>query len=97
MYKRQLELGGFSKDQHFTGINGGSSVMTGFARNAIPVSYTHLDVYKRQIGDNSGDNLGITLFDTAYFAGGTVYFAWGTAHFAVGNTFLGITLGITWG
>ena len=54
--------------------------------------------------DNSGDNLGITLFDTAYFAGGTayfaggtVYFAWGTAHFAVGNTFLGITLGITWG
>ena len=61
--------------------------------------------------DNSGDNLGITLFGTAYFAGGTAnfaggtaYFAFGTAHFAVVtarfawyNTFLGITLGITWG
>lgn len=33
--EKALELGGFSKDQHFTGINGGSSVMTGFARNAI--------------------------------------------------------------
>ena len=54
--------------------------------------------------DNSGDNLGITLFDTAYFAGGTAYFAGGTARFAVVtayfacvNTFLWITLGITWG
>ena len=61
--------------------------------------------------DNSGDNLGITLFDTAYFAGGTAYFAGGTAYFAGGtarfavgtayfacvNTFLWITLGITWG
>ena len=33
--EKALELGVFSKDQHFTGINGGSSVMTGFARNAI--------------------------------------------------------------
>ena len=33
--EKALELGGFSKDQHFTGIDGGSSVMTGFARNAI--------------------------------------------------------------
>lgn len=33
--EKALELGGFSKDQHFTRINGGSSVMTGFARNAI--------------------------------------------------------------
>lgn len=33
--EKALELGGFSKDQHFTGINSGSSVMTGFARNAI--------------------------------------------------------------
>ena len=33
--EKALELGGFSKDRHFTGINGGSSVMTGFARNAI--------------------------------------------------------------
>ena len=32
--------------------------------------------------DNSGDNLGITLFGTAYFAGGTAYFAGGTAYFA---------------
>lgn len=50
------------------------------------------------------DNLGITLFGAAYFAGGAAYFALGTAHFAVvtarfalHNTFLGITLGITWG
>ena len=61
--------------------------------------------------DNSGDNLGITLFGTAYFAVGTAnfavgtaYFAFYTAHFAVVtarfawyNTFLWITLGITWG
>ena len=33
--EKALELGGFSNDQHFTGINGGSNVMTGFARNAI--------------------------------------------------------------
>ena len=33
--EKALELGGFSEDQHFTGINGGSSVMTGFARNAV--------------------------------------------------------------
>ena len=33
--EKALELGGFSKDQHFTGLNGGSNVMTGFARNAI--------------------------------------------------------------
>ena len=33
--EKALELGGFSKDQHFTGINVVSSVMTGFARNAI--------------------------------------------------------------
>ena len=35
LIKEALELGGCSSDQHFTGINGGSSVMTGFARNAI--------------------------------------------------------------
>ena len=33
--EKALELGGFSKDQHFTGLNGGSNVMTGFARNAV--------------------------------------------------------------
>ena len=32
--------------------------------------------------DNSGDNLGITLFGTAYFAWDAVYFAVGTAYFA---------------
>ena len=37
--------------------------------------------------DNSGDNLGITLFGTAYFAWGTAYFAVGTAYFAVGAAY----------
>ena len=32
--------------------------------------------------DNSGDNLGITLFCAAYFAGGTARFAVGAAYFA---------------
>lgn len=32
---KALELGGFAEDQHFTGINGGSKVMTGFGRNAV--------------------------------------------------------------
>ena len=30
-----IALGGYREDQHFTGINGGTSVMTGFARNAV--------------------------------------------------------------
>ena len=33
--------------------------------------------------DNSGDNLGITLFGTAYFAVGTAHFAVYAAYFAV--------------
>ena len=33
--EKALELGGYSEDQHFTGINGGSSVMTGFARGTV--------------------------------------------------------------
>ena len=33
--EKALELGGYSSDQHFTGINGGTSVMTGFAKNAV--------------------------------------------------------------
>ncbi len=33
--KKALELGGYSEDKHFTGINGGSTVMTGFARGAV--------------------------------------------------------------
>lgn len=33
--ERALALGGYSEDMHFTGINGGSKVMTGFAHNAV--------------------------------------------------------------
>ena len=30
-----IALGGYKEDQHFTGINGGGTVTTGFARNAV--------------------------------------------------------------
>ncbi|MDH7479541.1 MAG: hydroxylamine reductase, partial [Syntrophomonadaceae bacterium] len=33
--KKALELGGWSEDRKFTGINGGSELVTGFARNAV--------------------------------------------------------------
>ena len=33
--EKALELGGYSEDKHFTGINGGSTVMTGFARGTV--------------------------------------------------------------
>ena len=33
--EKALELGGYSEDTLFTGINGGSTVMTGFARGAV--------------------------------------------------------------
>ena len=33
--KKALELGGYQEDQHFTGINGGTQVMTGFGHNAV--------------------------------------------------------------
>jgi hydroxylamine reductase len=33
--EKALELGGFAEKQHFTGINGGSELMTGFARNTV--------------------------------------------------------------
>lgn len=33
--EKALELGGFEEDQVFTGINGGNTVMTGFARNTV--------------------------------------------------------------
>ena len=33
--EKALELGGFAEDRQFTGINGGDSVMTGFAHNAV--------------------------------------------------------------
>ena len=32
---KALELGGYTKDMQFTGINGGTNVMTGFAHNAV--------------------------------------------------------------
>ena len=35
LIKQAIALGGYSEDQHFTGINGGTSVTTGFARNAV--------------------------------------------------------------
>ena len=33
--KKALELGGWDEDKQFTGINGGSELMTGFARNTV--------------------------------------------------------------
>lgn len=33
--EKALELGGYKEDMHFTGINGGSTVMTGFGHNTI--------------------------------------------------------------
>lgn len=33
--EKALALGGYQKDMHFTGINGGTTVMTGFAHNAV--------------------------------------------------------------
>ncbi len=33
--EKALELGGYDEDKHFTGINGGSELMTGFARNTV--------------------------------------------------------------
>ncbi len=32
---KAIELGGYDQDQHFTGANGGSTVTTGYARNAV--------------------------------------------------------------
>jgi len=33
--EKALELGGYAEDRHFTGINGGSKVMTGFGHNTV--------------------------------------------------------------
>ena len=33
--EKALELGGWGEDKHLTGINGGSELMTGFARNTV--------------------------------------------------------------
>lgn len=45
--EKALELGGYTEDTTFTGINGGSSVMTGFAHNAVlSVAGTVVDAVK---------------------------------------------------
>lgn len=33
--KKAIECGGYDEDKHMTGMNGGSTVITGFARNAV--------------------------------------------------------------
>ena len=35
LIEHAIRLGGYAQDQHFTGINGGSTVTTGFAANAV--------------------------------------------------------------
>lgn len=45
--EKALALGGYAEDQHFTGMNGGSTVMTGFARNTVlSVAGTVVDAVK---------------------------------------------------
>ena len=45
--EKALELGGFDKDTTFAGINGGETVMTGFARNTVmSVAGTVIDAVK---------------------------------------------------
>ena len=45
--EKALELGGFDQDTTFPGINGGETVMTGFARNAVmSVAGTLIDAVK---------------------------------------------------
>ena len=45
--RKALELGGFDEDTTFPGINGGKTVMTGFARNAVMnVAGTVIDAVK---------------------------------------------------
>lgn len=44
---KALELGGYKEDQHFTGINGGDKLITGFARNTVMgVAGTVIDAVK---------------------------------------------------
>jgi len=44
---KALELGGYKEDQHFTGINGGNKLVTGFARNTVMgVAGTVIDAVK---------------------------------------------------
>ncbi|ACV23814.1 Hydroxylamine reductase [Slackia heliotrinireducens] len=45
--EKALELGGFSEEQHFTGINGGDHVLTGFAQGTVlGVADTVVDAVK---------------------------------------------------
>ena len=45
--EKALALGGYPTDMHFTGINGGETVMTGFAHNAVlSVADTVIDAVK---------------------------------------------------
>jgi len=45
--QKALELGGWNEDKNFTGINGGSTLMTGFARNTVlGVADTVIDAVK---------------------------------------------------
>ncbi len=45
--EKALELGGYGEDQHFTGMNGGSTVMTGFGHHAVlSVADTVVDAVK---------------------------------------------------
>jgi hydroxylamine reductase len=45
--EKALQLGGWSQDKQFTGINGGSTLMTGFARNTVlGVADTVIDAVK---------------------------------------------------
>ena len=46
--ERALELGGYAETQHFTGINGGSTVTTGFAQGTVlSVADTVIDAVKQ--------------------------------------------------
>ena len=45
--EKALALGGWAEDKHFTGINGGSELMTGFGRNTVlSVADTVIDAVK---------------------------------------------------
>ena len=47
LINKAIELGGWSEDKEFTGINGGKEVMTGFARNTVlSVAGTVIDAVK---------------------------------------------------
>ncbi len=52
--EKALELGGYSEDQHKTGINGGTSVMTGFGHGTVlSVADKVIDAVKAEISVTS--------------------------------------------